>query len=196
MLWVIPTAFPNHESKSLNCCNASGNYVAAIGNCFYGQLTILCLLARLSLRLSVMCSCVYGHAQMHARARTCACWCMMHTWFLVLNVPVCLFSVWMALQKGIPGGGELGAEKIDVDKFCSPPSYQNFHSILRMLCAVLCTPDTGCRGGVSVCDPPPSRAMSLPLGFPGGGGVVWNLRDLCPCWGKDPSLVCHGQCMQ
>ena len=45
------------------------------------------------------------------------------------------------------GGGNLAEDKIDVDKFGSPPSYQIFPSILRMLCARMCAPDTSCRGG-------------------------------------------------
>ena len=43
----------------------------------------------------------------------------------------------------IRGGGGLGGEKIDVDKFRSPPSYQ----IFLLLCAMLCTSNTGCREG-------------------------------------------------
>ena len=45
------------------------------------------------------------------------------------------------------GGGGLGGEKIDVDKFGSHPSYQTFPSILRILCAMLCTSNTGCKEG-------------------------------------------------
>ena len=66
------------------------------------------------------------------------------------------------------GGGGLGAEKIDVDKFRSPPSYQNFPSILRMLFAVLCTPHTGCREGF-LCSTPP-LPLRCPRPPPGGGG--------------------------
>ena len=47
----------------------------------------------------------------------------------------------------LPRGGGLRATQIDVDKFRSPPSYQNFPSIFTMLCAILCTPDTGSREG-------------------------------------------------
>ena len=67
------------------------------------------------------------------------------------------FSVccWVECGGGLEGrcqaayqrGKKLGVEKIDLDKFRSPPSYQKFPSILRILCAVLCTSNTGCREG-------------------------------------------------
>ena len=48
-------------------------------------------------------------------------------------------------------GTNLGEDKVDVDKFGSPPSYQIFPSRLRMLCAKMCAPDTGCKEGGVVC---------------------------------------------
>ena len=50
-------------------------------------------------------------------------------------------------QVAYQSGKTLGVEKIDLDKFRSPPSYQIFPSILRILCAMLCTSNTGCREG-------------------------------------------------
>ena len=63
----------------------------------------------------------------------------------------CLFTQWARSSPGsahaVTGRGELGGEQIDLDKFRSPPSYQIFPSILRILCAMLCTSNTGCREG-------------------------------------------------
>ena len=46
----------------------------------------------------------------------------------------------------ISSGEILTEDKIDVDTFGSPPSYQIFLSILRVLCAEMCAPDTGSWG--------------------------------------------------
>ena len=43
-------------------------------------------------------------------------------------------------------GKVLEAEKIDVGRFGSPPSWQVFPSLLQMLCAKMCALDTGCKG--------------------------------------------------
>ena len=63
---------------------------------------------------------------------------------------------------GVPGGGGgLGSEKIDLDKFRSPPSYQIFPSSLRILCAILCTSNTGCWEGFLCATGPPIRGYPI-----------------------------------
>ena len=70
--------------------------------------------------------------------------CMLRLFVLHGSVLSRGLSVWVFLYHQ---GKCLDWDKIDVDKFGIPPSYQIFPSISRMLCARMCAPDTGCRGG-------------------------------------------------